>query len=1156
MWAVEATGIGINIAFAPVADKPNPHHGRIAETSGEPVLLRSLMTAAQVRGFQTDNLASPGAMAAVGKHPYGYQEAKIDYQGARIPAEEFNNEHRPPFDEMRKAGVRGFMTSFNTLNGIPMHAYGEAIEDLRDKNDDYETVIFADFAGIEQLEAHGLGPPEACTVRGLMSGVDVDLMSDNFLKFLPRLAETGYKFEDAGLDYTAQQIRDRVRQACGRVLGLKYDMGLFKDPYLRINNSRANNIMTPEHLQLARQAAADVCILFKNEQGNNNQKPLPLRPGQKIALIGPLAAGDEARANMPGTWAVSTDPQKCVTPMEGLQEVLGPTAVINYAKGANIVNDPDLAARLNVHNPNYPCVKIDGCAPEDLKPNMTAEEKESLAQNINEKLISQAVDVAHKSDVIVACVGEAKEHSGESSTRMDIGLPGTQLDLLKALKEVSIKENKPLVVVTFSGRPLAEPWIKRNADAHLHAWFGGTEAGLGLADILTGAVNPLAKSPVTWPKHSYQEIGYNDLPGGRPQKSNSVRVNGDSELDEDGDPAFTKFEAGALDLPTVRKPLYYLGDGGSFTTYKYSAPKVNHTNLRGDDDVAEITVSVTNTGDRDGKETAFLFVRDPVSSRSQPSKNLIRFEQVELKGNVRDGEGNIVQSGETKDITFKVKVKDLEFSVAKEMFDKTKIWEPGEFIFMTGPSANPKDLQSVSVDWRKTPKTGNETTVSDGYRTQSSKTEKLSDEELLDKVQRASVLYFTEKAHSSGMPFERTDPDAYGGRSLISIGGAGFAIQNILIGAHRGWVKPEAALGQIERMVDFLERVPKYHGAFSHFYDADTEQTFELFPKDNGGDILETSLLMTGLLCAREYFSDGDENSVKLRSRINALWEGVEWDWYTNNEDVLYWHWSKEHGFGNKHQITGYNEGLGLYTMAASSPTHPISPSVYHNGWTKSKDWFKAGEREHYGIKLPLGPANLKGGPLFFEIFNFMGLDPHGLSDEYADYAEQARAHVLIDRAYCEANPNKFEGYSKNLFGLTECDTPDGYRACSPGNDNGTIAPYASIASMQFSPKESMAALRTLYENFGDKIMDRYGFFESFNPTRRWYSRDRVAVHHGTIAPGIERARSTFIQDLYMCDEIKNGLIKLGFDSPHLDKAFMPTMVANNPSQAPGPALG
>jgi hypothetical protein len=423
----------------------------------------------------------------------------------------------------------------------------------------------------------------------------------------------------------------------------------------------------------------------------------------------------------------------------------------------------------------------------------------------------------------------------------------------------------------------------------------------------------------------------------------------------------------------------------------------------------------------------------------------------------------------------------------------------------------------------------------------------LSDEELMDKVQRASIRYFTDKAHSSGMPFERTDPEAYGGAPLIPMGGTGFAIQNILVGAHRGWVSPEAALAQIERMVDFLEQVPKYHGAFSHFYHAETKQTFELFPKDNGGDILETALLMTGLLCAREYFSGNDESSTRLRSRIDALWHAVEWDWYTNNEDVLYWHWSEEHDFGNKHEITGYNEGLGLYTLAAASPTHPISPSVYHNGWSKSQDCFKGGEREHYGIKLPLGPAHLKGGPLFFELFNFMGLDPKGLSDAHANYAEQARAHVLIDRAYCEDNPRRFQDYSHKLFGLTECDTPDGYRACSPGNDDGTIAPYASIASMQFTPEESMVALRKLYEDFGDKIKDEYGFFESLNPTRRWYSKDRVAVHHGTIAPGIERARSTFIQDLYMCDEIKNGLIRLGFKSPHLKNDSEPAIIMRSP---------
>lgn len=1114
---VEGTSIGLDVNFAPVADNANPHIGRIAETSGEPLVLRSAMSVAQVKGFQTDNLASPVAMAAVGKHLIGYQQNKIDYRGASVGPEEFNDEERPTFDAMLAAGLRGVMASFNTLNGIPMHANGEIIADFRKRNGDSKTIVYADFTGIEELEKHGLGTPEACTIRGLMEGVDVDLCSKRFMQYLPNAAQNGFVYEDAGMNYTAEQIRGRIREACGHVLEVKYDLGLFHDPYLRMKRNPEDVRMTPENLALSRRAAAETAILFTNKANHAGEKALPLKPGQKIALLGPFAAGNDARANYQGTWAVSTDPAKTLTLIDGLYEVLGKDAEINFQKCVDPLSDPNQVARANVHNRHYPTALIDQRSPEQMR--------------------AQAKEAIDKSEKVVFACGEPKEWTGESSTRMELGLPGDQQAVMEEMHAYAKAQGKQFIVVTFSGRPLVVPWIKQNADAHVHAWFGGTMAGLGLADVLTGKVNPSAKSPVTWPKHSVQEIRYNDLTGGRPMSPNSGRIAGDNEVDADGDTAFAKFQSGALDVPTVHKPLYYVGEGNDYNTYTYSEPRVNKTDLRGEGEYVEVSVSITNHGAYDGKPVAMLFMRDPVSSRSQPQKELLRFEKIDLA------------PGATRDVTFKVGVEDLEFSVAKTLLDKTKKWEPGEFIFMTGPSANPYDLETVSIDWRREfgaepprpPQELLKTTVSDSYVKAPFIASKLTDDELMDLVQQKAILRFTEGAHpETGMAIERTDPNAYGGIPLLATGGTGFGIQAIIVGVSRGWVDRNDALDQLHRITDYLEEAPKFNGAFPHFYNARTNGVYSMFRMDTGADIVETSFLMNGLLAARQFFSGANEQESMLRDKINTLWENVDWNHHTKNgaENMLFWHWSPEHEFGTNARIRGFNECMITYIMAASSPTHPISPDAYHQGWTENWD-------KRYKT-LPDGkPDLLVPAPAFFEAFNFSGVDPRGLSDTYADdYFDLSRARLLQQREWAIKNPLGFKGYGENFWGFSESDGPTEYHACAPSldRDRGTVAPYAVACAMPFAPEEAMAAMHHLYNEWGDKIWGPYGFNGALNPSKKWYSNDTVAIHQAQIPISIENHRSGLMWGLIMsCPEIQNGLTRLGFESPRLN----PVLVAD-----------
>lgn len=428
----------------------------------------------------------------------------------------------------------------------------------------------------------------------------------------------------------------------------------------------------------------------------------------------------------------------------------------------------------------------------------------------------------------------------------------------------------------------------------------------------------------------------------------------------------------------------------------------------------------------------------------------------------------------------------------------------------------------------------------------------LSDEALLETVQRQTFRFFWHGAHPvSGLALERSNTvkaehywdyinEAWDepnfsakefGPDAGAIGGTGFGIMATIVAVERGWIGRDTAVRRLIQIADFLMNADCFHGIYPHFMDGRTGKAIAFDRVDDAADLVETSYLMMGFLCAREYFKSDKPREVYLRKRINTMWNVANWNWHTNGENKLYWHWSPNNGFDMNFPVWGWNECLITYIMAASSPRYPISKDVYNGTWAGSQGFLNG--KTYYGMKLPLGNFD-KGGPLFFEQYTFMGINPSGLTDTLGiDYWEQARNHTLINRAHCIENPNKFKGYSEKCWGLTAGDSYKGYVAHCPDLDRGVIQPTAALSSMPFTPKESMQALRYFYEELGDKIWSDYGFVDGFSIHHNWYAKSHLAIDQGPIVGMIENYRTGLLWKLFMgIPDVQNGLRKLGFSSP------------------------
>ena len=373
---------------------------------------------------------------------------------------------------------------------------------------------------------------------------------------------------------------------------------------------------------------------------------------------------------------------------------------------------------------------------------------------------------------------------------------------------------------------------------------------------------------------------------------------------------------------------------------------------------------------------------------------------------------------------------------------------------------------------------------------------------------------------------------------VCTTGGTGFGIMSMIVAANRNFISRTDALNRIQKIVSFYKNnCTAYHGAFAHWINGSSGATVPFSTQDDGADLVETSYLMQGLLCARQYFNAASADETTLRDDINSLWNAVDWNWFRqNNQNVLYWHWSPNFGWAINQQISGWNEAMIVYVLAASSNTNAISKNVYDNGW--ASNGAEQNGNSYYGIKLPLGP-NL-GGPLFFTHYSFLGINPHELSDAYANYWTQDTAHSKINYKYCVANPNQFYGYSNLCWGLTASDEQGGYSAHSPTNDNGTITPTAAISSLPYTPTESMNALKFFYYTLGDKLWGDYGFVDAFNLNNLWFADSYLAIDQGPEIVMIENYRTGLLWNLFMsCPEIKDGMKTLGFSSPTFVKYFL-----------------
>ncbi len=613
--AIEGTADGLNWTFSPMVDiARDPRWGRVSEGSGEDPYLGSQIAKAMVKGYQGTDLSKDNTMLACVKHfaLYGAAEAGRDYNTVDMSKVKMYNDYLPPYKAAVEAGVATVMSSFNTIDGIPATGNKWLLTELLRKQWGFKGMVVSDYTSINEMSNHGLGDLQQVSQLSLNAGLDMDMVGEGFLTTTKKSLSEG--------KLTQKQIDD----ACKRILDAKYKLGLFDDPYRYCNEERARTeILSEAHRKAGREIAARSFVLLKN----NNQL-LPLKKSGTIALVGPLA---DSRRNMLGTWSVGGDWKKAVTVIEGIKSVAGAGTNILYAKGSNISDDSVFAKKVNVFG-----VEIE------------------IDKRSADEMIKEAVEAAGKSDVIVAVMGEAADMTGEASSMADIGLPESQKNLLKALA----KTGKPIVLVLFNGRPMTLKWENDNIPAILDVWFGGTESGNAVADVLFGNYNPSGKLSMSFPVHVGQiPVYHSQLNTGRPYNH------------ED----FSKFKSNYLDIPN--EPLYPFGYGLSYSSFSYSDVKLSSNTLSAGQTI-KASITVSNTGSIDAIETVQLYIRDIVGTISRPMKELKGFKKIALK------------AGESKTVEFTISVNNLKFYNS----DLKYVAEPGDFkLFIGGNSRDTKE---------------------------------------------------------------------------------------------------------------------------------------------------------------------------------------------------------------------------------------------------------------------------------------------------------------------------------------------------------------------------------------------------------------------------------------------------------------------------------
>ncbi|MDY0930175.1 beta-glucosidase BglX [Chryseobacterium sp. CFBP8996] len=625
--AKEAAADGINWTFSPMVDiSREPRWGRVSEGSGEDPYLGSEIAKNMVYGYQGKDLANGTNILACVKHfaLYGAGEAGRDYNTVDMSHVRMFNEYFPPYKAAVDAGVASVMASFNEVDGVPATGSRWLQTEVLRNQWKFKGFVVTDYTGINEMVDHGMGDLQQVSALALKAGVDMDMVGEGFLTTLKRSLAEG-KVTQAEIDMAAR-----------RVLESKYDLGLFDNPYKHGDAKlAAKEVYNLENRNIARSAAAQSMVLMKNEN-----QVLPLKRSGTVAVIGPLVNNS---MNMAGTWSVATKHAVSVNLMQGLQANYGKDVKFLSAKGANIDYDAKLEDIYAAHG-----------------------KKTDRDNRSKEALLKEAVDIANKADVIVLAIGESAEMSGESSSRTEITIPQSQVDLLNELK----KTGKPIAMVLFTGRPLALTNVKDAPDAILNAWFAGSEAGNAIADVLFGKVNPSGKLPMTFPRSLGQvPIYYNAKNTGRPLSQ---------ELTDKCE--YQRFRSNYMD--ECNTPLYPFGYGLSYSKFNYSDVTVSNANPKGNQSI-QASVTVTNSGNYDGAEVVQLYIRDMVGSITRPVKELKGFQKVMLK------------KGESKKITFDITPESLKFYNGDLKYD----WEAGEFDIMIG--TNSEEVKHSKINWTK-----------------------------------------------------------------------------------------------------------------------------------------------------------------------------------------------------------------------------------------------------------------------------------------------------------------------------------------------------------------------------------------------------------------------------------------------------------------------
>lgn len=615
--AVEASADGISWTFSPMVDiSRDPRWGRVSEGSGEDPFLGALIARAMVRGYQGKDMSRNDEIMACIKHfaLYGAAEAGRDYNTVDMSRQRMFNDYMLPYQGGVEAGAGSVMASFNEVEGVPATANKWLMTDVLRGAWGFNGFVVTDFTGISEMIEHGIGDLQTVSARAINAGVDMDMVSEGFIGTLKKSVEEG------------KVSVETVNTACRRILEAKYKLGLFDNPYKYCDLKRpARDIFTKEHRAAARKIAGESFVLLKNEGLSPTLAPvLPLSPTGTIAVIGPLA---NTRSNMPGTWSVAAVLDKSPSLVEGLTEWVGNQGKILYAKGSNLIGDAAYEERATMFGRSL-----------------------NRDNRTDQQLLDEALKIASQADVIVAALGESSEMSGESSSRTNLNLPDVQHTLLEAL----LKTGKPVVLVLFTGRPLVLNWEQEHVPAILNVWFGGSEAGPAIGDVLFGAVNPGGKLTMTFPKSVGQiPLYYAHKNTGRPLKEGKW---------------FEKFRSNYLDVDN--DALYPFGYGLSYTTFRFSDITLNRSSIGMDNELVA-SVTVTNTGDRAGSEVVQLYIRDLVGSVTRPVKELKGFEKIYLQPN------------ESRTVRFTIAPEMLKFYNADLKF----VAEPGDFDVMIGPDS-------------------------------------------------------------------------------------------------------------------------------------------------------------------------------------------------------------------------------------------------------------------------------------------------------------------------------------------------------------------------------------------------------------------------------------------------------------------------------------